>query len=56
MLLTSVIIGISSLVGGIFMTGTIVKITNYWRERRDMERRTRELYMAYVDNIDNNFD
>ncbi len=51
MLATTIIIGISSIIGGLLMTGGIIRMTNHWREQRELERRTHELYLTFVDNI-----
>lgn len=52
-MIVELIVGISSFVGGILMTGSIYKMVNYWRERRDIERRTMALYDSFVN--DDNF-
>ena len=52
-MIVELIVGISSFVGGILMTGSIYKMVNHWRERRDIERRTMALYDSFVN--DDNF-
>jgi len=49
MLLTTLIFTISSFVGGILMTGGIIKITNNFIEQREMDRRTEELYLSFIE-------
>lgn len=53
-MIVELIIGISSFFGGGLMTISIVKMVNYWRTQRELERRTLELYNSFVDDDDLN--
>lgn len=48
-MILGIIIGISSFVGGVLMTGTIVKIIQHHREQRELDRRTQEIYQSFLD-------
>lgn len=48
-IILELLIGISSFIGGIFMTSGVVKIYQNWQERRELERRTEELYNSFIE-------
>lgn len=48
-MLIEIIVGVSSFFGGVIMTTTIYSIYNSWSERRELARRTDELYNFFLE-------
>jgi hypothetical protein len=47
-MLIEIILGTTCFVGGMIMTTTMYGIYNYWSERREIQRRTDNLYNSYL--------
>ena len=42
-----IIVGITSFIGGVIMTGSIYKMVNYWIEQREIDNRVNALLIEY---------